>query len=169
MNGSDLAAAIGRVQLRRLGEIADSRRRAGDAIRDGIDHLKAVSMGRQLPRYRRVRILVPPLPRGDGETERGQGGLRQGAWRPKAFRRLYPTGTSRPSRRGSGNARSSATATIPGDSPTTGGDRNATFPCPNAVEAAESHFTMPIHENYGDEEVSDIIAALEKVETAYLK
>ena len=49
------------------------------------------------------------------------------------------------------------------------GDRNATFPCPNAVEAAESHFTMPIHENYGEQEVADIVAGLEKVEQVYLK
>ena len=49
------------------------------------------------------------------------------------------------------------------------GDRNATFPCPNAVEATDSHFTMPVHENYGEEEVADIVKALEKVEQAYLK
>ena len=36
------------------------------------------------------------------------------------------------------------------------GDRYATFPCPNAVAAAESHFMMSIHENFGQQEVSDI-------------
>ena len=49
------------------------------------------------------------------------------------------------------------------------GDRNATFACPNAVEATDSHFTMPVHENYGEEEVADIVKALAKVEKAYLK
>ena len=53
--------------------------------------------------------------------------------------------------------------------PDYGGDRNATFPCPNAVEATDSHFTMPVHENYGDEEVADIVKGLDKVEKAYTK
>jgi dTDP-4-amino-4,6-dideoxygalactose transaminase len=49
------------------------------------------------------------------------------------------------------------------------GDRNATFPCPNASEAAETHFNISVHENYGEQEVRDILEALRKVEKAYLK
>ena len=49
------------------------------------------------------------------------------------------------------------------------GDRDATFPCPQAVEVVESHFIMSIHENFGPPEVEDTLAALKKVEAAYLR
>ena len=49
------------------------------------------------------------------------------------------------------------------------GDRAAQFPCPNAVQAAESHFMLSIHENFGEREVRDIAAAFAKVERAYLR
>jgi hypothetical protein len=49
------------------------------------------------------------------------------------------------------------------------GDRNAAFPCPNAVESAERHCVMSIHENWGEQEVADVVAALAKVEAAYLR
>ena len=49
------------------------------------------------------------------------------------------------------------------------GDRDAQFPCPNAVAAVESHFIMSIHENWGTQEVADVAAALAKVERAYLR
>ena len=49
------------------------------------------------------------------------------------------------------------------------GNRDAEFPCPNAVASTESHFSIALHENYGKQEVADIAGALEKVEEAYLK
>ena len=49
------------------------------------------------------------------------------------------------------------------------GDRNAEFPCPKAVEAVESHFIMSIHEQWSEQEVADVAAALAKVEKAYLR
>jgi dTDP-4-amino-4,6-dideoxygalactose transaminase len=49
------------------------------------------------------------------------------------------------------------------------GNREATFPCPNAVAAAESHSMLSIHENFGEQEVADIARAFRKVEEAYLR
>ena len=51
--------------------------------------------------------------------------------------------------------------------PAYGGDRNAKFPCPNAVASVESHFIMSIHENFAAREVADIAEAFAKVEQAY--
>jgi dTDP-4-amino-4,6-dideoxygalactose transaminase len=48
------------------------------------------------------------------------------------------------------------------------GDPRRDFPCPNAQEAADSHFVIYFHEGYGAREVRDIVAALTKVEKAYL-
>ncbi len=43
------------------------------------------------------------------------------------------------------------------------------FPCPQAVEAVESHFLLHIHENFTATDVADIVAALRKVDAAYAK
>ena len=49
------------------------------------------------------------------------------------------------------------------------GDRHPTFSCPNCDEAVETHFSIPVHENYSEQEAGDFAAALRKVEEAYLK
>jgi len=49
------------------------------------------------------------------------------------------------------------------------GDRDRVVTCPNCVESVESHFSLHINENYGDQEVADFAEALRKVENAYLK
>ena len=49
------------------------------------------------------------------------------------------------------------------------GDRNAEFPCPNAVQSVERHCIMSIHENWSEQEATDVVAALAKVEAAYLR
>ena len=61
----------------------------------------------------------------------------------------------------------SPAATTHGDCQTIGRSL-CDLPCPNAVAAAEAHFMMSIHENFGPREVEDIAAAFAKVETAYL-
>ena len=37
----------------------------------------------------------------------------------------------------------------------------------NAIEATDSHFNVSIHENWGQQEVDDLVAALVKIESAY--
>jgi dTDP-4-amino-4,6-dideoxygalactose transaminase len=49
------------------------------------------------------------------------------------------------------------------------GDRNAAFPCPNAVASRDTHFALRIHEKWAEEEVRDAVAAMGKAEQAYLK
>jgi dTDP-4-amino-4,6-dideoxygalactose transaminase len=41
------------------------------------------------------------------------------------------------------------------------------FPCPNAVAYRDSVFHLLFNENYGDEELADIVAAIEKLERVY--
>ena len=41
------------------------------------------------------------------------------------------------------------------------------FDVSNAIEATDSHFNVQIHENWGQQEVDDLVAALVKIESAY--
>ena len=61
------------------------------------------------------------------------------------------------------------TSGYPWTAPAYTGDRHPIFPCPNCAEAVETHFSIPVHENYGEQEAEDFAAALRKIEEAYLK
>jgi len=167
LNGSELAAAVGRVQLTRLPQIIAERRRVATAIADGLTGAVAVRTGREVPAtegvywFLRIHIDVQRLTvdkdafaaavaaEGIPTTPNYRHLPAEADW----FRQrlVFPP------------------SDYPWGLPAYQGDRQATFPCPNAVEAVESHFLLHIHENFGDQEVTDIVAALRKVETAYLK
>ena len=52
---------------------------------------------------------------------------------------------------------------LPWGLPSYKGDRDAQYECPQAVEAVEELFMVPIHENWGDAEVKDLGKAIRKV------
>jgi perosamine synthetase len=167
MNGNDLAAAIGRVQLRKLGGITERRRKAAEGIRSGISQLKAISLGRQAPDseavYWFMRFHVDAAKLSTDKAGVVKALAAEGIPCTLAYRHIPSEAIWFKERKVFGSS------DYPWGLPDYKGDRNATFPCPNAVEATDSHFTMPVHENYGEEEVADIVKALEKVEKAYLK
>jgi len=49
------------------------------------------------------------------------------------------------------------------------GDRDRSFPCPNARAAAERCINLTIHESWGDRESQDLVRALTKLDRAYAK
>ena len=167
MNGNDLSAAIGRVQLRKLGGMIKGRQKAAKAIYSGISHLKAISPGKLVPQtepvfwFMRFHVDVSKLTVDKAGFVKALSA--EGIPATVAYRHIPSEALWFKERKVFGNS------DYPWGLPDYKGDRNAKFPCPNAVEAAESHFTMPVHENYGEQEVADIVAALEKVEKAYLK
>ena len=59
------------------------------------------------------------------------------------------------------------TGGFPWSDPQYTGDAHAVYELPNALAADAGHFRMGIHENYGEAEVADIVAAFAKVERAY--
>jgi len=61
------------------------------------------------------------------------------------------------------------TSGLPWTSPLYKGDPDRAFPCPNALAATDHQFNLGIHESWGDREIADTLAALRKVETAYLR
>jgi hypothetical protein len=48
------------------------------------------------------------------------------------------------------------------------GDRDAQYPCPQAVEAVEEYFMLPVHERWTEREVRDAGAAVRKVHAALM-
>ena len=167
LNGNDLSAAIGRVQLLKIGDMIDKRRQLASSIEASIADLKAVRLGSGLPKtegvywFMRFQIEVEKLTV-DKEAfaaavaEEGipvTASYRQIPSHFKWFkeRQVFPG------------------SDYPWGLPAYKGDRDAQFPCPNAIAAVESHFIMFVHENWGPQEVDDVAAALGKVETAYLR
>ncbi len=166
LNGNDLAAAVGRVQLRRLPDIIRRRREVATRLKEATDRCEAVRTGWEVADtegvywFVRFGVNTDLLRTGKEQFARAVGAegipvtpsYRHIPSEAEWFRerRVFPPGD------------------YPWGLPAYMGDRNATFPCPVAVEAAESHFTLSIHENFGDPEITDIAAALKKVEGAYL-
>lgn len=165
LNGNELAAAVGRVQLRRLPEIVARRRRVAQAIAAGLESIPAVSCPRELPGaegvywFQRVRVEQEGLTVGKDRFARAVAAegipvnpsyrflVAEAEWFRE--RRVFPP------------------SDYPWGLPQYGGDRNAAFPCPNAVAAVESHFSFAIHENWGEVEVADTVEAVRKVAEAY--
>lgn len=167
LNGNELAAAIGRVQLRKLPGIVARRRKIARAIHEGMAELRAVRPGRELPdvesTYWFLRFHVDQEKLSVDKDQFARAVAAEGIPVTPSYRHIPSEAIWFRERK-----------VFPGSDypwglPAYQGDRNAEFPCPNAVEAAESHFILSIHENLGEKEIEDVLAALRKVEQAYLK
>ncbi|MDA0334481.1 MAG: DegT/DnrJ/EryC1/StrS family aminotransferase [bacterium] len=167
LNGNDLSAAVGRVQLARLPHIIAARRRVAAAIADGLAGATAVRLGHEVAEtegvYWFLRIHVDATHLTVDKNAFAAAVAAEGIPTTPSYRHL-PAEADWFRRR-----RVFPPSDYPWGLPDYKGDRQATFPCPQAVEAVESHFLLHIHEKFGDHEVRDIVAALRKVETAYLK
>jgi dTDP-4-amino-4,6-dideoxygalactose transaminase len=165
-NQNDLAAAIGRVQLKKLPRIIAKRRKLAAAIIKGLRSLQAVALGPELPGtqgvywFLRVRVDLGKL-KVDKQTfaeavaaeglpvdPRYSQPISRAPW--FAQRQTYgKTG-------------------CPWTCPLYQGDPKQEFPCPNAQDTADTNFVIYFHEGYGLREARDIVAALAKVEKAFL-
>ncbi|MEW6755171.1 MAG: DegT/DnrJ/EryC1/StrS family aminotransferase [Candidatus Latescibacterota bacterium] len=165
LNGNDLAAAIGRVQLRKLEGILQRRRRVAGGIHAGLAGLRGVRPGRLLPQvepsywFLRFHVDVERLTVDKDAFARAVAA--EGIPVMASYRHLPSEAIWFRERR-----------VFPGSDypwglPAYRGDRRASFPCVNAVEAAQTHFCLSIHEGFGQREVNDVLAALRKVEEAY--
>ena len=167
LNGNDLAAAVGRVQLARLPDIIAARRRVAGGIAEGLVGATGVRLGWQADDtegvYWFVRIHVDATRLTVDKDTFARAVAAEGIPTNPSYRHLpaeadwfrqrlvFP-----PSR-------------LPWSLPDYKGNRDAVFPCPQAVEAAESHFLLHIHENFTPADVADIVAALRKVDVAYAR
>lgn len=169
LNGNDLSAAIGRVQLSKLPAIIAGRRRFVQLLVQAMDKqaLQTVRLG-WLPEgaegvywFLRPRLDVSQLTvdkEAFVQALAAEGipcSLEYRAIQSEArwFKKRITYGTSG----------------YPWTDPQYTGVPDRTFPIPNCLAAVESHFTIPMHEGYGEREADDIAAALSKIEQAYHK
>lgn len=166
LNGNDLSAAIGRVQLRKLPQIVARRQEVARQIHAGMAELKAVRPGRLVadtePSYWFLRFHLDVEKVQVDKDRFAQAVAAEGIPVGASYRHLPSEAIWFRERR-----------VFPGSDypwglPAYPGNRCASFPCPNAVEAVESHFILSIHENFTGREVADVLTALKKVEEAYL-
>ncbi|MCX5658910.1 MAG: DegT/DnrJ/EryC1/StrS family aminotransferase [Planctomycetota bacterium] len=167
LNSNDLAATIGRVQLRKLPGIVAARQKTADALARACESLKAVRLNTgipgangahwflllklDLPKFRVDKAAIAAALQAEGIPVGG------GYWHSPATSEWAV------------KKRVFGTSGYPWNSPLYKGDPNATWELPNAKAADDTHITLAFHERVGEQEVADTVAALAKVEKAYLK
>ena len=166
-NLNDLSAAIGHVQIKRLPGIIESRRRIAEAIKEGLEKSKAVSMMWQVPEtsgaYWFLSLkLETAILREDKETF-CKALEAEGLPVEINFRKMPSEMPWFENKAVFGKTG------FPWDCSDYKGSKDPVKKVENALKVTEDHFTILIHENYGDQEVRDILDAVEKVEEAYLK
>lgn len=165
LNGNDLAAAIGRAQLKKLPSTIANRRKFVKALERKIEELKSVSLG-WMPSdsessywFVRVHIDCDKLKVDKATFVKALSA--EGIPCSASYRAMPSEAKWFRERNSYGKSG------YPWAAPEYEGDRDKLFPCHNCVESVESHFTLHINENYGDQEVRDFAYALRKVEMNY--
>ena len=167
LNLNDLSAAIGRVQLRRLAGIVAARRRAALGIAEGCRRLKSMSAVTGLPdteasfwfMFMKLELDKLAVDKATFVEALQAEGVTVGASYLHVFTD-FPWYKNRAVFGQSG---------YPWTSPGYKGDPDQEYPTPNIYAADATHVVMRIHENISDEKVTEIVAALAKVEKAFLK
>lgn len=170
LNLNDLAAAIGRVQLKKLPDLVARRRDFVTKLTEGIydSDLQAVSIPPSVPgaesshwwwalKLDAEKLTCDEATFCEALSAEGILASRMG-WNILPHKMEWYK-----SRRVFGSSG------YPWASPLYEGDPDRQFPCPNATSAVEGHVQLTVNENWGDHEVADIVTALKKVESAYLK
>ena len=166
LNLNDLAAAIGRVQLRKLPAIVERRREIVGELSAGLDALRCVALPPLIPggvssswflrlRYHSEASSVPK------ETfcrALAAEGLPIMADYSAALPHLMDWFVNR---------RVFGTSGYPWTSLDYAGDPDRVFPCPNARLAVDTHFTVMLHEDWTSADVADALTIFNKVAAVY--
>jgi perosamine synthetase len=168
LNLNEIAAVIGRIQLRKLPGIVRRRQEVVRKIREGTGHLKTISVPTPIagaePSYWFLRMEFHSQPAKCDKETFCQALLAEGLPVSPAYRGALPHMMD-----WFNNRRVFGKSGYPWTSPDYKGDPDREFPTPNAVNVMETQFNLSIHENWGEEEIKDTVAILEKVETAFKK
>jgi dTDP-4-amino-4,6-dideoxygalactose transaminase len=164
---TELQAVIGRVQLQKLPAIVEKRRAVVEMIRERIQDLEAIRLGRVIedvkPSYWFLFLRVHPeklrVPKEQVAAALQAEGLPVAA----SYAWVIPDMYWIRERKTYGESR------CPWSCPYYGKEVRYDGQLPNAHLAREQHMTLAIHECYTEQECDDIARALRKVERAYLK
>lgn len=165
-NLSDLAAAIGSTQLKKLPEVISRRKLIVAKLAEEIETLRAISLPELIPGadpsywFLRIRFCAERVAC-DKDTY-CQALIAEGLPVEPSYRYAMPHLMDWfVHRRAFGNSG------YPWVSPAYTGDPQRQFPCPNAMTAVDQHFNLYFHENWTGADIEDTISILHKVDDAY--
>ncbi len=167
LNGNDLAAAIGRVQLRKLPDIIARRRQFVEMLVREMTGLQAVRLG-WIPEgatgvYWFLRLYLDVSRLTVDKATFVEALAAEGIPCSPEYNAVQSEAKWFVERITYGKSG------YPWTDPRYTGDPKRTFPLPNCMAAVASHFSIPVHEGYTEVEAHDIAAALRKVGAAYLR
>ena len=167
LNLNDLSACIGRVQLKRLPEIVAARRRIGKRIARMCSALRSVRMldgpAGSEPSYWFLFFALDLEKLSVGKEEFVKALAAEGASLNVSYRHLFTEAYWYKRRAVFGGSG------YPWTCPLYKGDPDRDYSTPNLNATDERAFPLWIHERLGMRCMSELVAALKKVETAYLK
>jgi dTDP-4-amino-4,6-dideoxygalactose transaminase len=168
LNLNDLAATIGRVQLKKLSQNVGQRRAIVKEIAGGIDDLQTVSIpppvdGAQ-PSYWFLRMRFHADRATCDKETLCQALSAEGLSIAAHYRAALPHTMAWFT-----NRRVFGRSGYPWASPDYKGDPDRQFPCPNANVTMDTHFNLYFYESWGPAEVADAVAIFGKVDRAYAK
>lgn len=166
-NLNDLAAAIGRVQIKKLPEVISKRRTIVAKLAEGIETLRAVSLPELVPgaepSYWFLRIRFHTERVACDKDTYCQALIAEGLPIEPSYRAAMPHRMD-----WFVHKRVFGKSGYPWASPQYTGDPTMQFPCPNANAAVDQHFNLHFHENWTNADVEDAISIFHKVDDAYV-
>ncbi len=164
-NLSDLAAAIGRVQIQKLPEGVSKRRTIVAKLAEEIETLRAISLPELVPgaepSYWFLRIRFHPERAACDKDTYCQALIAEGLPVEPSYRAGMPHLMDWFIHR-----RVFGSSGYPWACPAYTGDPHRQFPCPNANAAIDQHFNLRFHENWANADIEDAIAIFKKVDDA---
>jgi len=165
-NLNDLAAAIGRVQIKKLPEIIRRRKLIVAKLAEGIDALQAISFPELVPgaepSYWFLRLRFHAEGTTCDKDTYCQALIAEGLPVEPSYRAALPHLMDWFVHR-----RVFGSSGYPWASPAYTGDPHRQFPCPNANAAVDQHFNLRFHENWTHADIEDAISIFQKVDDAY--
>lgn len=166
-NLNDLSGAIGSTQLRKLPSIIANRVKVGNAVRHALAGNPVIQVGWQVPdsqsSYWFLRMHVSQEAMRVDKSTFCAALAAEGIPLAVSYRAIPAECTWFREKRCFGNSG------FPWDCSDYRGSKEPVARIEQAIRAVDTHFNIQINESYGDQEVADIVAACEKVATAYAK
>jgi dTDP-4-amino-4,6-dideoxygalactose transaminase len=166
LNMNEIAAVIGRVQLRKLADTVARRREVVRGIVEGTRSLRLVSVPRAIegaePNYWFLRMEFHPERASCDKEEFCRSLLSEGLPINPSYRAALPHTMD-----WFRNRRVFGKPGLPWASPQYGGNPDREFPTANAMKAMETQFNLSIHENWTEREIEGTVGILRKVEDQF--
>jgi len=168
LNLNDIAATIGRVQLKKLPDINTRRQIIVSKLGEGIDDLTTVSLPPLVAGAEAVYWFLRMRFYADRATcdmaRYTEALIAEGLPVNPSYRAALPH-----TQQWFEERRVFGAPGYPWSSPDYKGDTQRRFPCANAHAAIDSHFNLHLHENWGEQEVEDAIAIFQRVDAYFRK